>query len=902
MLEFSINGQIITRNDEDPIVRDSQNYVIAYFLGDEEWRSHGTVTAIFKGADGQIFNMILSYDSHYGHSCLVPWEVLTQPWFEVSAFCGNLITANTVKVFTIKSGYDSSRDSRIPTPDVYNQIIEQLNRIEDEVDPDAVKAFVDEYLEGKDFVTESDVESIVETYISEHQSQLKTSVEVTPTLTSGTKIAEIDVDGNSTELFAPEGGGGDSSENPSIALKPTVIFSFDEAYEYDSRFTILEENGFHGDFSIRASDSATSWEVWRSLIDAGHDWSIYSGNVGQTKPANNASVGAWYDYIKSGLDIAEAHGMYSPLFYSASGQMCTGNQKIAADKCGLKYIRAVIYDINNTLTPDTSWIYWSKNSFSNQFKTFIYPISINTGVSSVKTDIDNAIAGGYSICLFSHRYATDSYTEAEYREVVEYVKTKVDSGVLDCLTAREYYDKYRHEYDFQQNLIKEFPLSSLSDTTISSPQSGDVLVYDGEKWENGKVDSDNVAIHDSYKLIYDINHVTIPSTYASEMSLVDGVLTVHAPESGNHWPKYMIYDADIISQGATSCTIKINVESITQGATWRIAFIYGKTDGTQVFKYPADITRSGEYTVLWDIQYETVYNLYDGNGLTIGIVNSQTYGSDKEIVINSFNANIGNAEQPIEGDNVTEALIILDNKIEEVTTNKNNIVLTAPDGSKYAVLVDSTGSLTTSPVLPSNILYIGNSLLIGFGTHGMASTTINDDYFAKVNAYLTDAGKTLTTDKLSSGNMESATTDSAVQTWISESLAPKLSNSTELVIVCAGDNANTTEKRLEFQKGCGMVMSYIREHAPHARIAWLSTWYGSTGNNQTIQAACAKYGATYVYISDLRSNPDNHSYIGATYFDSNGNEQTVTAEGVASHPSDQGFEIIADRIIKAMFE
>lgn len=200
MLEFSINGQIITRNDEDPIVRDSQNYVIAYFLGDEEWRSHGTVTAIFKGADGQIFNMILSYDSHYGHSCLVPWEVLTQPWFEVSAFCGNLITANTVKVFTIKSGYDSSRDSRIPTPDVYNQIIEQLNRIEDEVDPDAVKAFVDEYLEGKDFVTESDVQTILESYIS-----------VTPILQSGTKIAEISVNGETTEIFAPEGGGGASS-------------------------------------------------------------------------------------------------------------------------------------------------------------------------------------------------------------------------------------------------------------------------------------------------------------------------------------------------------------------------------------------------------------------------------------------------------------------------------------------------------------------------------------------------------------------------------------------------------------------------------------------------------------------------------------------------------------------
>lgn len=243
--------------------------------------------------------------------------------------------------------------------------------------------------------------------------------------------------------------------NPSIALRPTVFFSFDEVFENpsDTRFAVLEDNGFRGAFAIRSSNTGTNWSVWRSLIDAGHEWNLYSGDVGQTKPANDASVDTWYNYIKSGIDIAASHGMYFPVFYSASGHQCTGNQRTAAEKCGIKYIRAGVIDPNNTLNPDSSWQYLSKSSFNNQFKTYIRPILLNAGVDSAKTDVDDAIAGGYSICFFMHTYNTDNFTEAQFREVVEYVKSKVDAGVLDCLTPRQYYDRYRHEYDFQQSLI-----------------------------------------------------------------------------------------------------------------------------------------------------------------------------------------------------------------------------------------------------------------------------------------------------------------------------------------------------------------------------------------------------------------------------------------------------------------
>lgn len=168
ILFFSINKQIITRTDNESVVQDSQNYLYAQFDFSEEWT--GQITAVFKGKDGEAFNVLLDEMGQ----CLVPWEVLTQTWFEVSVFCGDLITANVVRVYTIESGYEIGAESRIPTPDIYTQIIEKIEEIEEQgVDPEVVERVVDEYLQGKDFVTEEDVEQIVATYVTEHHDELK---------------------------------------------------------------------------------------------------------------------------------------------------------------------------------------------------------------------------------------------------------------------------------------------------------------------------------------------------------------------------------------------------------------------------------------------------------------------------------------------------------------------------------------------------------------------------------------------------------------------------------------------------------------------------------------------------------------------------------------------------------
>lgn len=157
LLIFNVDKQIITRTDSEKIVTDSMNYLYAQFSFSDEWT--GEKTAVFKCQDGT-YNALLDEEN----KCLVPWEVLTDSVFYVSVFCGDLITANKVPIFTIPSGYDIGDESRTPTPDIYNQVIEKLNEIEAEVDPEAIAQTVDAYLADKDFVTESDVERIVSIY------------------------------------------------------------------------------------------------------------------------------------------------------------------------------------------------------------------------------------------------------------------------------------------------------------------------------------------------------------------------------------------------------------------------------------------------------------------------------------------------------------------------------------------------------------------------------------------------------------------------------------------------------------------------------------------------------------------------------------------------------------------
>lgn len=123
MLIFEADGQVLRRLDGTSVVADSRNYLYALFLFSDDW-GDATKTAIFATEKDAYIVLIGS-----NGKCLVPYEVLRERYFYVSAFAGNRITANKVKILVIESGYQPGKTPEDPTPDVYAQIMERLDAL-----------------------------------------------------------------------------------------------------------------------------------------------------------------------------------------------------------------------------------------------------------------------------------------------------------------------------------------------------------------------------------------------------------------------------------------------------------------------------------------------------------------------------------------------------------------------------------------------------------------------------------------------------------------------------------------------------------------------------------------------------------------------------------------------------
>ena len=424
-----------------------------------------------------------------------------------------------------------------------------------------------------------------------------------------------------------------------------------------------------------------------------------------------------------------------------------------------------------------------------------------------------------------------------------------------------------------------------------------------EQVVKSRMNTDYIKIAKATKL-FDISHIEIPNPYKYSVYLTNGVLSVYAPPEGSVWGNYKILDSDL-SDNNGRATIKINVAGIN--GTYKLALHYKrKSNGnTRIYEIHT-FSEVGEYEYTLDLQHLTVYEDYDGNGVYVIIfnygVNNESYTDHTYFInVDKFDTIVGE-DSNLEGDNLTECLSIISAQMDNAVSQLDGSVeLATPNGTSYVLQIKNDGTLQTVPKLPNKVLYIGNSLLLGFTNRGMAATTVDKDYYAIVNSYLSAKVQNYTPQKMSGTGFESCTTDTRVTDWFTSDLAPKMSNDIQLVIIQLGDNVNTAEKVAEFEKSCGMMASYVRENCPNARVCWVGSWLSDTKEN-IYKSACAKYGLTYIPIHDLQLIEGNMSSIGTTYIDYEGNEQTITTEGVAMHPSDKGFEAIAERMIKTLFE
>ena len=443
-------------------------------------------------------------------------------------------------------------------------------------------------------------------------------------------------------------------------------------------------------------------------------------------------------------------------------------------------------------------------------------------------------------------------------------------------------------------------------TVPTGGTTGQVLVKSSDadyETEWGNVTSDDVVIPSGLTEIYNISHTTVDSWLSTYVTFEDDVLTEKAHPTSVIGAHYQITDADLVDYDLRA---KIRVNVVNVSGEWTCRLEYTRYDGTKAsWAIPfGTITQAGEIVLEIDLANLSAYYNYAGGGVDFRVMNA-SHGENDTIVINVIDTLVGDSLD-LGGDNVTEVLETLSTNLGDVSVDitnlkGNGLSLTAPNGYKYKLVVANDGTLSTALDYPNNILYIGNSLLLGFGTHGMASTTVNDDYYAKVNDFIENKGVTLTTDRVLGKPLEETTSSEEVQTWITNNLASKMSASVQMVIIQLGDNVNTYQQREFFPSSMETLVNYLRQNCPNAKLAWVGCWYSGSSIDNILIPKCIELSVPFVSIDGLFNVEGNQSYIGAPYIDASGNEKTVTTAGQASHPSDQGFTAIANRIIDALF-
>lgn len=170
-LNFSVTNQRIKYTSNLYIVEKSRNYLTAKFsFSGKEWKNV-VKTAIFKKGDA-VYNVLLDEDGR----CNVPHEVISSGVLKVSVFGGDLVTVDTADVKIVKSGYEEGNAPSEPTPDVYTQILAELQSVRDDfITEDMLGQAVEDWLAVNvvEALSPADVEKIVFDYMEEHKEEIK---------------------------------------------------------------------------------------------------------------------------------------------------------------------------------------------------------------------------------------------------------------------------------------------------------------------------------------------------------------------------------------------------------------------------------------------------------------------------------------------------------------------------------------------------------------------------------------------------------------------------------------------------------------------------------------------------------------------------------------------------------
>lgn len=229
-----------------------------------------------------------------------------------------------------------------------------------------------------------------------------------------------------------------------IRLKPCIMLNFDNCRRdnlYEKVYPLLSEYGFKGTFALSKKmldndNSIISKTQLQELIENGWDYAIYGG-IG-TRPSSITDYSLysdWRAYIKALVDSIIADGFSIPTAYFCPNN-ASSSQLIAVQKeLGIKMNRCS----NGAKITDF---------YTDSFETNTIQIRDieNSSLETVKSEIDKCIREGNVLSIFTHQIVTDvdlnglNVSEATYRSMLDYIKSKVDEGLVKVITYKEFID------------------------------------------------------------------------------------------------------------------------------------------------------------------------------------------------------------------------------------------------------------------------------------------------------------------------------------------------------------------------------------------------------------------------------------------------------------------------------
>ena len=380
-------------------------------------------------------------------------------------------------------------------------------------------------------------------------------------------------------------------------------------------------------------------------------------------------------------------------------------------------------------------------------------------------------------------------------------------------------------------------------------------------------------------------------------------------------------------------------------------FLYGKKSNNEDVAYLIKTVSSSNDSVSVDVDaaYLDVYTTVDiSKPMRVLIASGGDEISEFTVTGLEVNSNIVVSEyiQNYGQDTVANVLKRIENDNGTSEQEQGIQYYYSPNGTKYLSAVSNDGTIRGIKAIPAKSIFIGNSLLMGWSTFGMAASDSDHDYYHYVTQKISELNPSATYNHISNGNLEHSTNNTDfTAAWAV--ITPYLTSDVELICIQLGDNVNTDEKKAQFEgTSFNTMVDWIHTNCPNARLVWVGTWYQSIYD--WLKVACWKKGVQFIDIFDLSVN-ENKAAIGDVIHRTEDRTQTLTGTytisgsslllsatisgesysitipsytsvedngngtftmvapytvvdtvGIASHPNDAGMLAIANRICKQL--